>query len=66
MNEPGHLVAGLSYWEFGRFEVYRVNPPLTRLLAALPVMVAGYEADWSAFYEGPGARPEFALGADFI
>lgn len=66
MNEPGHLVAGLSYWEFGRFEVYRVNPPLTRLIAALPVIAAGYEADWGAFYEGPGARPEFAMGADFI
>lgn len=66
VNEPGHLVAGLSYWEFGRFEVYRVNPPLTRLIAALPVMAAGYEVDWGAFYEGPGARPEFALGADFI
>lgn len=66
MNEPGHLVAGLSYWEFERFEVYRVNPPLTRLIAALPVMAASYEADWSAFYEGPGARPEFVMGADFI
>ena len=66
MNEPGHLVAGLSYWEFGRFEVYRVNPPLTRLIAALPVMAAGYEADWSSFYEGPGARPEFTLGSGFI
>lgn len=66
LNEPGHLVAGLSYWEFGRFEVYRVNPPLTRLVAALPVVAAGYEMDWSRFYEGPGARPEFALGADFI
>ncbi len=66
LNEPGHLVAGLSYWEFGRFDVYRVNPPLTRLVAALPVLAAGYEMDWSRFYNGPGARPEFVLGADFI
>ncbi|MDQ3332738.1 MAG: glycosyltransferase family 39 protein [Planctomycetota bacterium] len=66
LNEPGHLVAGLSYWEFGRFEVYRVNPPLTRLVAALPVLAAGYKMDWSQFYDGPGARPEFALGSDFV
>ncbi|MGC1272603.1 MAG: hypothetical protein WBC44_02760 [Planctomycetaceae bacterium] len=66
LNEPGHLVAGLAMWEFGRFEVYRVNPPLTRLIAALPVLAAGYEMDWRRFYEGSGARPEFALGADFI
>ncbi|MDQ3331752.1 MAG: glycosyltransferase family 39 protein [Planctomycetota bacterium] len=53
-------------WEFGRFEVYRVNPPLTRFIAALPVLIAGYEMDWSRFHDGPGARPEFALGSDFV
>jgi hypothetical protein len=64
LNEPGHLVAGLSYWKFGRFDVYSVNPPLVRLVAALPVMAAGYEEDWSGYSEGPGARPEFAMGED--
>ena len=66
LNEPGHLVAGLSHWKFGRFEVYRVNPPLVKMIAALPVMAVGYEEDWSGFYEGPGARPEMAMGEDFI
>jgi 4-amino-4-deoxy-L-arabinose transferase-like glycosyltransferase len=66
LNEPGHLVAGLSYWKFGRFDVYSVNPPLVRLVAALPVMAAGYNEDWSAFYSGPGARPEFDMGEDFV
>lgn len=66
LNEPGHLVAGLSYWKFGRFEIYRVNPPLVKMIAALPVIVFGYEEDWSGFYEGPGARPEIAMGEDFI
>ena len=66
LNEPGHLVAGLSHWKFGRFELYRVNPPLVRMVAALPVMAAGYEEDWSGFYEGPGARPVFSMGEDLI
>jgi hypothetical protein len=66
LNEPGHLVAGLSHWKFGRFELYRVNPPLVRMIAALPVMAAGYEEDWSGFYESPGARPVFSMGEDFI
>lgn len=66
LNEPGHLVAGLSHWKFGRFELYRVNPPLVRMVAALPVMAVGYEEDWSGFYEKPGARPVFEMGADFI
>lgn len=66
LNEPGHLVAGLSHWEFGRFDVYRVNPPLVKMIAALPVMSVGYEEDWSALYDGPGARPEMAMGEDFV
>jgi hypothetical protein len=66
LNEPGHLVAGLSHWKFGRFELYRVNPPLVRMVAALPVMAVGYEEDWSGFYDGPGARPVFGMGEDFV
>jgi hypothetical protein len=66
LNEPGHLVAGLSIWKFGRFDVYNVNPPLVKMVAALPVMAAGYEDDWSGFYTGAGARPEFAMGEDFV
>jgi len=66
LNEPGHLVAGLSHWKFGRFDVYNVNPPLVKMVAALPVMAVGYEKDWSGFYEGPGARPEMSMGEDFV
>ena len=46
LNEPGHLVAGIAMWEYGQFDIYRVNPPLTRLVAALPVWLAGYQMDW--------------------
>ena len=66
LNEPGHLVAGLAMWEYGRFDVYRVNPPLTRLIAPLPVLLAGYRMDWTRFNDEPGARPEFELGAEFM
>lgn len=40
IDEMGHLAAGLSHWEFGRFDLYRVNPPLVRMVAALPLMWA--------------------------
>ncbi len=66
LNEPGHLVAGLSHWRFGRFEIYRVNPPLVKMVAALPVMAAGYNENWGGFYEGPGARPESSMGENFV
>jgi hypothetical protein len=66
LNEPGLLAAGLNHWHLQRFELYRVNPPLVRMVATLPLVVAGAKTDWSGFYEGPGARPEFAIGADFV
>jgi hypothetical protein len=58
-NEPAHLAAGISYWEFGRFDLYRVNPPLVRTVAALPVLLAGYEPDWRGFDDR--GRPVFRL-----
>jgi hypothetical protein len=64
--EPTFLVAGLSHYRFGHFKLFCVNPPLVRMVAALPVMAAGYEMDWSGFHDVPGARPEFAMGEDFI
>jgi 4-amino-4-deoxy-L-arabinose transferase-like glycosyltransferase len=36
------------------------------MVAALPVIAVGYQEDWSGFYTGPGARPEFAMGEDFV
>jgi 4-amino-4-deoxy-L-arabinose transferase-like glycosyltransferase len=66
LNEPGHLVAGLSHWETGSFSLYRVNPPLVRIVGAVPVVIAGYKADWSGFYEYPGARPVFDMAERFI
>lgn len=64
--EPAFLVSGISHWQFGRFELYRVNPPLVRMLAALPVLAVGCETNWSHFFDGPGSRAEFPLGEDFI
>jgi len=66
LNEPGHLVAGIFHWETGDFSLYRVNPPLIRLIAAIPSVLLGYEQDWSGYYEHVGARPVFAIAEDYI
>jgi hypothetical protein len=66
LNEPAHLAAGISHWQLGRFELYRVNPPFVRMVAALPVLCLGVNEDWSAFVEGVGARPEFVVGEKFV
>ena len=64
--EPAFLASGLMNWEFARFEPYRVNPPLVRMIAALPVLAVAHQSDWSRFSEGPGVRSEFPLGEAFI
>jgi len=64
--EPALLAAGIANWKYGRFELYRVNPPLVRMAAALPALFVGSNNDWRAFSDAPGARPEFAVGNDFI
>jgi 4-amino-4-deoxy-L-arabinose transferase-like glycosyltransferase len=66
LNEPAHLVAGLGEWKFGLFNIYNVNPPLVKMVAALPVIAAGYNENWRGFYGGPGARPEMGMGEDFV
>ncbi len=66
LDEVGHLPAGLYSWRFGRFDVYRVNPPLVRTWAALPVVLSGPELRWSKYADGPSIRPEWNLGREFI
>ena len=65
-NEPAHLVSGISHWTFGRFELYRVNPPLVRMIATIPILGLNFKTNWSKFYEAPGARPASSVGKDFI
>lgn len=38
VDEWGHLAAGMMHWSEGRYDGYRVNPPLVRMVAALPVL----------------------------
>lgn len=66
LDEVGHLPGGLVVWQYGRFDLYRVNPPLPRAVAAIPVALVPHETDWSKFSDAPGARPEWAIGSDFI
>jgi hypothetical protein len=66
IDELAHLVAGLSNWQLGRFGLYIVNPPLVRMIAATPVIVAGAHTDWHRYSEGIGCRPEFAVQEQFV
>ncbi len=65
-DEVGHLPAGISHWHFGRFDLFYVNPPLVRMVAAVPVVLAGPKTDWSRYSNQSSARSEFAVGASFV
>lgn len=66
MDEVGHLPAGIWTWEQGRFDLYYVNPPLVRTIAALPVMFCRPRTDWNHYVNGLKARPEWKLGEDLV
>ena len=66
IDEVGHMAAGLSHWQLGRFDLYHVNPPLVRMVAAVPVLWAQPKYDWSPYSDAPGARSEVAIGRQFI
>ena len=66
VDEPAHLVAGISHWRFGHWDLYDANPPLVRMVAALPVVVARPTVDWTRTPPAPAARPEFGIGRRFM
>jgi Dolichyl-phosphate-mannose-protein mannosyltransferase len=65
VDEAGLLATGMTHWETDKYFAYRVNPPLPRMLAALPMWIAGAKVDYTHFIDGPAYRCEIPLGQDF-
>ncbi len=40
VDEVVHMPSGITYWQKGTFRLYHHNPPLFKLIAALPVVLA--------------------------
>ncbi len=67
IDEVGHLAAGLHHWRTGSFDLYRVNPPLVRLVATAPLVLLGIDLpDEIRTDSSPPWRPEFPLGRSFV
>ena len=64
-NEKSHLAAGVSHWEFQRFDLFRVNPPLVRTWAAIPVVLLPHEENWRSYSLSPVTRREASVGQAF-
>jgi len=66
-DEVGHFAAGLDIWENGRFDLYKVNPPLVRAVALAPVafclgLSSGVQFRGVWAYRQTGPRPELFVG----
>ncbi|HYH67829.1 MAG TPA: hypothetical protein VD866_24240, partial [Urbifossiella sp.] len=64
-NEVAHVPAGLSVWVTGTFRLYRVNPPLPRLLASLPVLAVDPNTDMIQPIPRTAEREEWEVAARF-
>ncbi|MCA8998384.1 MAG: glycosyltransferase family 39 protein [Planctomycetaceae bacterium] len=66
MDEVGHFPAGLSHWQLNRFDLYNVNPPLVRTVAAFPAFLAGEPMNFTGYEVLPRNRPEFGIGLHWM
>jgi hypothetical protein len=62
--EVFHLPAGLSHWELSRYDLYKVNPPLIRTVAAFPVWLSSHVSNYVSYQSDPFIRAEYAVGID--
>jgi hypothetical protein len=46
VDEVIHMPAGVTYWQTGSFRLYHHNPPLVKLIAALPVVFSNPQIDY--------------------
>lgn len=65
-DEVAHLPVGLIHWQTSTFDLYRVNPPLMRMICAIPLLLLPHDVDLGYLSDDPYARPEFNIGSRFI
>lgn len=69
-DETANIVSGLSIWKTGVFDLYTVNPPLVKTIAAAPLTLCRAEVDWKEYerqrlFQKPGVRKEFSMAIEF-
>ncbi|HYV17489.1 MAG TPA: glycosyltransferase family 39 protein [Verrucomicrobiae bacterium] len=70
IDEFAHVPAGVAYWQTGTFGLYHHNPPLAKLVAAVPVLAANPVVDYDDSWARARARGEppsqVEFGEDFM
>jgi hypothetical protein len=65
-TEVGLLPSGLVHWKYGSFDTFRVNPPLWRMWATLPVLAMQPNVPEVTISGDPRQRAEWTIGQDFV
>ncbi len=65
VDEAAHVPAGILCWKQARFDIYCVNPPLTRLLATLPTLAVNPVVDLGEQPFSASDRPEWNIARRF-
>ncbi len=65
-TEVGHMAATVYFWNTLQFDVFHVNPPLTRMMTSVPVAINRPQYDWDFYSNRPQSRSEWVLGKAFI
>jgi hypothetical protein len=65
VDEFAHLPAGYHYLQTGRFELFPLNPPLVKILCALPLLALHPSIDTAAPVQNTGWYP-WVFGTDFM
>ena len=65
-GEVPALSSGVYHLSTGRFDLFRVNPPLVRCVATTPLLAFQPKTDWSKHRDTLTGRDEFPIGSDFI
>jgi 4-amino-4-deoxy-L-arabinose transferase-like glycosyltransferase len=66
LDEPAHVVAGISHWRAGDYSMFCVNPPLVRMLAVVPVFFLRPDTTCIKPVRTPGLRAEWQVGEEFV
>ncbi|RLB81977.1 MAG: hypothetical protein DRH17_07280 [Deltaproteobacteria bacterium] len=66
VDEFAHLPAGYYYWKTGDFSLYGKNPPLIKLLCALPLLAMNISMDPGLSYADAGDWRPWVFGTHFM
>jgi hypothetical protein len=65
-TEVAHAGAAAYFYQTFRYDVFHVNPPLTRYITGLPILLSAPKYDWKNYSPRPQDRSEWPIGSSFI